>query len=113
LIGYLEWGKDSKMFLFQGEIEVVAKPFNDPASAIHPLTILPLLGQIILLFTLFQKQPSKIFTYIGLGCIGILLLFMFVIGIISMNFKILFSTLPFLFIGVWIIRDYRKRKIYT
>lgn len=110
LIGYLEWGKDNKSFLFQAETEVLAKLFSDPASVLHPFTLLPLFGQLILLFTLFQKEPGRLLTYIGLGCLGILLLLMFVIGLISMNFKILISTIPFLVTGVYVIIHFRKSK---
>ena len=43
-----------------------------PASAIHPLTLLPVLGQLALVFTLFQKTPGKALTYAGIAGIGIL-----------------------------------------
>ena len=110
LFGFLEWGHNNKMFLFQLEAEIVSKIFNDPVSVLHPFTLLPFLGQILLLITLFQKSPSKILTYIGLGGIGILLALMFVIGCISFNLKILFSTIPFLAIGYFTIRHHMKMK---
>ena len=109
LIGYLEWGTGSKMFLFQGEMEILSKLFTDPGSVLHPFTLLPLFGQILLLVTLAQKQPGKWLTYIGLACIGILLVFMFVIGLISFNYKILLSTLPFLVTAVLTIRHLRRK----
>jgi hypothetical protein len=109
LIGYLQWGGNHHLFLFQAEAEIVSKLFSDPVSALHPLTILPLAGQIILIVTLFQKQPGKILTYIGIGCLGVLLGLMFVIGAVDLNFKILFSTLPFLVVAVLAIRHFRLR----
>ncbi len=110
LIGYLEWGQDNHQFLFQSEAEIISKLFTDPMSMLHPFTILPLFGQILLIITLFQKQPGRIMTYTAIACIGILLLLMFVIGIISMNFKILFSTLPFLILGFITIRHHRMMR---
>ena len=110
LIGYLEWGKDNSSFLFQAEREIVSKVFTDPASVIHPLTVLPLAGQIVLLLTLLQKRPSKRLTYIGMAGIGLLLALMFVIGIIDLNYKILLSTLPFLITGFFTIRHHRKKR---
>lgn len=101
LIGYLEWGTGNKSFLFEGEYEVLKNFFTNPRKAIHPFTVTPLLGQILLLITLFQKQPNKMLTYIGIGCIGLLLGFMFFIGITNVNFKILISTLPFLVIAIY------------
>jgi hypothetical protein len=108
LLGYLEWGRDNKQFLFQAEAEIISKLFNDPNSVLHPFIILPLAGQILLLITLFQKSPNKIVTFIGIAGIGLLLGLMFVIGLISVNIKILSSTLPFLIIAVVTIRHHLK-----
>ncbi len=110
LFGYLEWGIDNKSFLFEGEYEVLSKLFKDPKSAAHPFTLIPLLGQILLLITLFQKKPDKMLTYAGIACLGILLGFMFCIGIVSLNFKILMSTLPFLTTVIYTILHFRKQK---
>lgn len=101
LIGYLEWGTDNKSFLFEGEYEVLSNLFTNPEKAIHPFTIIPLLGQILLLITLFLKETNKILTYNGIACLGLLLGFMFFIGITSLNFKILISTLPFLVTAIY------------
>lgn len=108
LFGYLEWGTDNQMFLFQGEMEILTKLFIDPISVLHPFTMLPLIGQIILVFTLFQKQPNKTLTFIGMGCIGLLLFFMFVIGLISLNYKVFISTLPFLISSILVLRHHWK-----
>lgn len=108
LFGYLEWSGDSHAFLFQAEAEVFSKLFTNPASLLHPFTLLPMAGQIILLITLFQKKPGKILTYIGIACLSLLLGFMFVIGIISVNYKIVFSTIPFLIVAFFTIRYHRK-----
>lgn len=109
LFGYLEWGTDNKMFLFQGEWEVLAKLVQDPLAAAHPFTLMPLFGQIILLFTLFQKEPGKTLTLIGLGCLSLLLLFMLLIGILSFNLKILLSTIPFIITGVLVVIEAKRK----
>lgn len=110
LFGYLEWGTNNKSFLFEGEYEVLRNIFTNPESAIHPFTIIPLVGQILLLITLFQKKPNKTLTYIGIACLGLLLGFMFFIGITSLNFKILISPLPFLITAIYTIFYLRKQK---
>jgi hypothetical protein len=109
LLGYLEWSGNNHSFLFQAEGEILSKVFTDPISTLHPFTILPLIGQIILIVTLFQKTPSKTLTYISIGSLGILLAFMFVIGVISLNYKIIISTIPFIVVSVTAIRHYRKK----
>jgi hypothetical protein len=105
--GYLEWGKNQKLFLFQAEYDVFKKIFSDLNSVLHPLIILPLIAQLILLVTLFQKYQS--IKLIGIGIIGlaILFLFMFFVGCFSMNLKIVLSTLPFIILSLIFI--FRKR----
>lgn len=56
LIGYLEWGKDASVFFFQAEAQILSKLFTDTQSVLHPLILLPLAGQLLLLITLFQKN---------------------------------------------------------
>ena len=108
LLGYLEWSGDSHSFLFQAEVEVFKKLFTDPLSVLHPFTILPLLGQILLLITIFQKVPSKRMTYWGIGCLGLLLGFMFFIGLLSQHFKIMLSTIPFFIIAFLVFKNYKN-----
>lgn len=108
LIGFLEWGKDKKLFLFQVEAEIISKLFTNPTSVIHPLTILPMAGQILLLITLFQKKPNKLLTFISIGGLGVLFGLMFVIGLISLNLKILLSTIPFFVVTFLTINYHRK-----
>ena len=111
LLGYLEWGKTNSMFLFQGEYEILEKLFKTPDSVAHPFVLLPLLGQILIFITLFQKTPSQFLTYAGILCLGLLLGFMFIIGVMSFNFKILFSTLPFLIVVFLTIKHFRTEKL--
>jgi hypothetical protein len=99
LIGYLEWGGNNGSFLFQIEGEIFPKLFTDPRSVLHPFILLPLAGQVLLMVTLFQKTPNKTLTYIGMGGLGILLLFMLVIGLMGFNYRIIASTIPFLVVA--------------
>lgn len=109
LFGYLEWGGNNSSFLFQVEGNLITSLITNPESVIHPFTLLPLVGQILLFITLFQKKPNKILTYLGIGGIGILLFFMFVIGVMGWNVKIILSTLPFLVVGFYTIRHHQRR----
>ncbi len=108
LIGYLEWGSNSHLFLFQAEADILSKLFTKPLSVLHPFIILPFIAQVILIVTLFQTKPNKLLTYLSIGGLGILLVFMFVIGIMSLNYKILFSTIPFIVVAIVAIRHYRN-----
>lgn len=107
LIGLLEWGGGNSQFLFQIEGEILSKIFKDPLSVLHPFTILPMAGQLLLLATLFQKKPSSKITYWAIGLIGILFGLILFIGIITLNFKILLSTFPFL-ISAFVTIKFRR-----
>ncbi|GAB2813649.1 hypothetical protein [Ferruginibacter profundus] len=110
LLGFLQWGKGNKLFLLQAEAEIITKLFTHPLTVLHPLTILPLLAQILLLVTIFQKKVSTTLTYFGIGGLSMLLLLMFVIGVMSVNLEIIWSTLPFLAVAVYTIGYHRQIK---
>jgi hypothetical protein len=107
LIGYLEWGQGQSVFLFQAEAEMFARALRDPGDVVHPFTLLPVLGQAMLVGTLFQTIPGRVLTYAGIAGIGLLLAFMFLIGLIALNGKIVASTAPFLALAVVTIREHR------
>ena len=110
LFGYLEWSGNNHLFLFEAEIEIFSKLFTSPISVLHPFIVLPIAAQFILLFTLFQKKPSKKLTYISIFCFFILLGFMLIIGIISLNYKIALSTIPFILVSLVTMLHHRKFK---
>ena len=101
------------MFMFQMEAEIFGKLISDPGSVLHPLVLLPLFGQLLLIITLFQARPGKWLTYAGISCIGLLLGFMFVVGLLGFYYKIYLSTLPFIILAIFAIRNIRKEKLET
>lgn len=108
--GYLEWGDNQSSFLIETELEIFSKGIKDPLSVLHPFTLIPFIGQILLLISLFQKAPKKwlvIAAIIGLGLLFGLILF---IGIIGPNWKILLSSLPFWLISILLIREFRTSR---
>jgi cobalamin biosynthesis protein CobD/CbiB len=108
LFGYLEWGNDNHAFLYNVEGEVLHKLFSEPGSILHPFVIFPLLGQLILLTTLTMKNANKWIIFIGISCIGCLLGFMFFVGVISQNLKIMLSVIPFMIFAYLTINIVRK-----
>jgi hypothetical protein len=110
LTAYLEWGTDSNTMLWAAEADVLKKLFTDPLSVLHPFTVIPLAGQVILLLNVFIPRPRKAFAYTGIACIGILLLLILFIGIITANFKTIGSVLPFLVTAAIALIYYIRRK---
>jgi hypothetical protein len=110
LLGYLEWNGGNHVFLYAAEADIFTKLFTHPLEVIHPLIVLPFLGQIALVITVFQKVPSPFLTYLGIGCLGILLGLMLFVGLLSLNIKIILSTLPFWFLTVLVLLHFKKAK---
>ena len=110
LIGYLKWGGNNTAFLAEAEAEVLKRLLTEPTAVLHPFTVLPLLGQIFLLFTLFQRRPSRLLSLIGLICIGMLLVLMFLIGIFAPDIAILLSAVTFLLFAAFVIVEIWKSR---
>ncbi|HMW36887.1 MAG TPA: hypothetical protein PK937_14565 [bacterium] len=108
LIGYLEWGSGHYTFLVQAEFEIIRKFFTHTDAITHPMIALPLLGQALLLVTLFQNKPRPVIVLTGLLGLGVLLWFIFLIGLISLNLKITFAALPFLIVSIIVLYSMRK-----
>lgn len=104
LLGYLQWGGGNGGFLFTLEWEVLQKLVSSPREAAHPFTLLPLMGQILLVWALVDKTP-RIWKVIG-GISGIALLYIMIliIGILSLSPAITFSSLPFLISAIVTLR---------
>lgn len=110
LVGYLQWGDRQHAFLVQSEWEILSKFFSDPMSVIHPFTMIPMMGQFVLVVTLFQKQPQRLMTFVGMGSLALLLLFILLVGVLAGNVKIIASVIPFVFISGWIIKHDRQNR---
>lgn len=108
LIGYLEWAGDNSSFLFQIEYDVLGKIFTNPVSIIHPIIIIPFLGQLILVFSLFLKHPNTLSLKISIIGIGILFTVLLLIGIIELNFKMILSVLPYFLLAILLFRHFKQ-----
>ena len=109
LIGYLEWGKDMHSFLWQTERDLIFSTTHHSETFLHPFVLLPLCGQLLLLFTAFQKTPGRVLTYIGLACLSVIMLMILLVGLMSLNMRIALSAVPFVVVGVLVLRANRKK----
>ena len=103
------WGKDQHAFLFEVEADLFIKMKNSAASFLHPFILVPLIGQIILLYTLFQRKPGRILSFIALGCLSTLMVMILFVGVITTNVRIAGSAIPFLVTGILVLRYNRKK----
>lgn len=109
LLGYLQWGQNNSSFLYEAEAELIKKSWTNPLTALHPFILLPVLGQIVLIVSLFQKIPSKVLLITGTLGLALLLTFMLIIGIFSQNLYISLSTLPFMICATLLLIELKKR----
>lgn len=107
LICYLEWAGGNSGFLFQFEYSVFSTNANQNTFA-HPLIFIPLLGQLLLLISVFY--PNKRLTLFGIILLSVLVLVILLVGVLSFNLKIILSTIPFITISILFIENYRKQK---
>ena len=108
-VGYLEWAGGHHGFLIQMEYGLL---FGDQQSAenfAHPMIMMPLAGQLILIYTLFQKTPSRFLSIVGLACLSILMLLLTFIAIADTNWRIGLSVVPFLVFAFLVIRANWKK----
>ena len=107
LFCYLEWGGGNSAFIYEAEYEILFQNKNKADSFTHPVVLIPFCGQLLLLFSLFKKNPSKRLVFTGLSMMGILVLLILLVGLLSMNGRIVGFTLPFLFSALWCVRVFR------
>jgi len=108
LFCYMEWGRDQSSFVYEVVYLILFKQGDPQNSFTHPLILLPFIGELILLFLVFQKEPGKRWAFIGMALPGVLVLFLLFIGIMSQNVKIIASTLPFLLSVGWVWWVFRR-----
>lgn len=104
---YLEWPNHS-MFVYQVEYEIFAKAENLLTNITHPIILLGLINQILLLLGAFLSNFSKKINNMAVLLLSILVLFFFFIGILSLNYKIMASTTPFLILAGIYFTKFRK-----
>ena len=95
LFPYLEWGGQQNAFLFEIEYKVIDTIFNDPIKVLHPLILIPMIGQcLIFYFGLFTKR--NLMVYVGIILIGVLMTFIILGGLMSSKIAVILSCFPFI-----------------
>jgi len=97
---YLEWPPNNSMFLFQGEIEIFSKTESWISNFTHPIILTGLVTQIVLLLGAILPNINSKLNNVSVLLLGALVLLFAVVGVLSLNYKIILSTLPFLILAV-------------
>jgi len=104
---YLEWAGGNSGFIVQLEYDAFSRGM-DKSSFIHPLIILPLVGQIMLFISIILLKRKAIL--VGIVLLSVLVVVIFLVGLLAFNLKIILSALPFLVLSTLYISRYRKEK---
>ncbi len=95
LCPYLSWGTSNHTFLFQAEWFVLNQFLSTPSAVMHPLIIVPLLSQtLILIFGIIS--PKTTLVYLGILGLYLLIAFILLAGFLSGNIWIVLSCTPFI-----------------
>lgn len=108
LFGYLEWGTDQSQFIWEIEWMLLSELPGSLQNFAHPLIVIPLIGQLLLIFSLIQKTRKKWVDIFSVSTTSILFLMFVVAGSASQNWKIILSTLPFFIADYLFLRSGAK-----
>lgn len=108
---YLEWPNHS-MFVFEAEYDIFSKTESLFNNLMHPIILLGLITQLLLFLGFVLKYFNKKINNIAVLLLSILVLFIFLIGILDWNYKIITSTTPFLILaGIYFTKLRKIKKI--
>ena len=108
LCPYLSWGKTNHTFLFQAEWSVLNKFLSTPSAVMHPLIIVPVLSQLlILIFGIIS--PKIALVYLGILGLYLLIAFILLAGFLSENIWIVLSCTPFIICSTLFILLAKKK----
>ena len=102
LCPYLTWGGNNSGILGQMEYELLRNVFESPQTLLHPMILIPFLGQLmVLIFGIIYIKPKLI--SLGIVCLSVLIGFILFIGFFSANLTTILSCLPFLISAILFI----------
>ncbi len=107
-ICYLEWGGGNSSFIFQAEYELFKKTDDLLGSLTHPLILAGLIGQILLLYSIFSKKPNRRLNTIGVLVLSPVVLLALLAGVLSLNWKMITAALPFVILTVIYFVKFRR-----
>ncbi len=99
------------MFLFQMEADLLFTEKRNLHNFIHPLVLLPFIGQLLLLIPVFKKSFPVKYILIADILLGLLVFMNLLAGVLSANILMIGSVLPFITFSVLLIRVYRRERV--
>lgn len=111
---YLEWPGNNSSFFYELELTMIRKEGDLLNTLTHPLIFTGIVSQLILLFCIVYPKPLNKLNGIAILALSLLVLFILLVGLLAMNFKIIASVIPFLVLASYYfikIKPFRKTVI--
>lgn len=100
---YFEWGGGNQAFLWEMELDLFQKATEDIAALGHPLIILPLMAQILLIVIIALPNARRSLPIVAVSLFGILAFIVLLGGVGGSNYKIIGFSLPFVILSsLWL-----------
>jgi len=109
LVCFMAWGGGQSAFLFEAEYQLFFRQKGSAETFTHPLVLLPLAGQLLLLFSASQKKPSRRLAVLGQLLLSPLVALILLAGILSLHMKMVLSTLPFIVSSIIFYNSFSKK----
>ena len=113
LFGYMEWGKNQHSFLFEIEYELLFGQKNLLETITHPIVLASLSGQLLIVYAAINNNSSRKLNVLGMILLGLIILLILLAGILSANFKMILSAIPFLAFALLLIIAIKKERSKT
>jgi hypothetical protein len=97
---YTEWGGGQSAFIVEMELEFFASVRKNLSAFGYPLILAGLLGQLGLIYGMMVPKPRFWIIAACLAFLSLVVGFFSLAGLLSLNFKIIGSTIPF-WVLVW------------
>ena len=106
---YTEWGGGQSAFIFQIELEFFSSFSQNRSHFSHPLILAGSLGQLGLVYGMVVPKPRFWIIAACLGFLSLVVGIFLLAGLLSFNFKIIGSTIPFWVLGWHWFRTGKKQ----
>ncbi len=105
LLPYLKWGGGHTAFLGQIEYQLLFDQGLQWDALLHPMVMLPLAGQVLLLATLAQRLPNWWLATVALLPVTLLISLVAIGAVLTRNIESMVSVMPFAAGVAWHLRD--------
>jgi len=104
---YMEWGYDQASTVLETEYYVLFQKEFSRDTLTHPVILLGLLGQILILISAFRF--NKMVNIAGGVMLGLIVLLVLMAGILGRKLLMVASVIPFVFLCTALIVQIRKQ----